>query len=192
MVTSGPCPSCGGLGERIASPCQDCRGEGRRTEERTYTVDVVAGVDDGTTLRLRGRGGAGPRGGPPGVLYVHLRVRPHPRFQRQGYDLVESLHIAMTQAALGTHLVYETLDGVEDLVIPAGTQTGRVFRLRGRGIPHVGGRGRGDLLVQVVVQTPTDLDGTQDELLRRLAEVRGEDVAPAETGFFSKIRSAFK
>jgi molecular chaperone DnaJ len=106
MVTSGPCPSCGGLGERIASPCQDCRGEGRRTEERTYTVDVVAGVDDGTTLRLRGRGGAGPRGGPPGDLYVHLRVRPHPRFQRQGYDLVESLPIAMTQAALGTHLVY--------------------------------------------------------------------------------------
>src|SRR3712207_7558094 len=109
----------------ISDPCPSCRGEGRRTEERTWTVHVPAGVDDGTTLRLTGRGAAGPRGGPPGDLYVHLRVRPHDTFERHGYDLVHDLHVPMTQAALGVHLAYETLDGTEDLVIPQGTQTGR-------------------------------------------------------------------
>ena len=192
MVTAGPCPRCGGLGQTIADPCPDCRGEGRRTEERTYTVDVPGGVDEGSTLRLAGRGAAGPRGGPPGDLYVHLRVRPHERFVRQGYDLVDELHVSMTQAALGVRLDYETLDGGEDLLIPKGTQTGRIFRLRGRGVPHVEGRGRGDLLVQVVVDTPTDLGRADEELLRRLAEERGEEVAPADTGFFSRIRSAFQ
>lgn len=191
MVTAGPCPRCGGLGETVADPCPDCRGEGRRTEERTYTVDIPAGVDDGSTLRLTGRGAAGPRGGPKGDLYVHLRVRPHERFQRAGADLVHELSIPVTQAALGAHLSYETLDGTEDLVIPAGTQTGRVFRLRGRGVPLLDGRGRGDLLVQVVVETPTDLDREEADLLRRLAELRGDDVAEGN-GLLSKIRSAFK
>jgi molecular chaperone DnaJ len=192
MVSSTPCPRCGGLGEEVTSPCSDCRGDGRRTEERTYTIDVPAGVDDGSTLRLAGRGAAGPRGGPAGDLYVHLRVRPHEKFQRQGYDLVHVLHISMAQAALGVHLPYETLDGSEDLVVPAGTQTGRVFRLRGRGVPHVDGRGRGDLLVQIVVDTPTRLSKEDEELLRRFAVSRGEDVAPADTGFLSKFRSAFR
>jgi molecular chaperone DnaJ len=192
MVTAGPCRRCGGMGEIVASPCRDCRGEGRRTEERSFTVDVPAGVDTGSTLRLGGRGAAGPRGGQSGDLYVHLRVRPHGRFTRTGYDLVEELHVPMTQAALGTHIRYETLDGEEDLVVPAGTQTGRVFRLRERGVPHVNDRGRGDLLVQVVVDTPTSLSDEEAELLRTLAALRGDDVAPAEQGFFSKIRSAFK
>ena len=192
MVTASPCPRCGGLGDEISSPCPDCRGEGRRTEARTYTVDVPAGVDDGNTLRLTGRGAAGPRGGPAGDLYVHLRVRPHERFQRQGYDLVHVLHVPMTQAVLGVHVPYETLDGSEDLVIPAGTQSGRVFRLRGRGVPHVNSRGRGELLVQVVVDTPTDMSPEQEELLRRLAAERGEEVAPPEKGFLSRFRSAFK
>ncbi len=192
MVTAGPCTRCHGLGELIADPCTDCRGDGRRTEERTFTVDVPAGVDSGSTLRLSGRGAAGPRGGQNGDLYVHLRVAPHARFERAGYDLVEDLHVPMTQAALGAHLQYETLDGTEDLVIPEGTQSGRVFRLRGRGVPHVNDRGRGDLLVRVVVDTPTDLGDEEQELLRRLAAIRGDDVAPQEQGFFSKIRSAFK
>ena len=192
MVTASPCTRCGGLGEEISSPCGDCRGEGRRHEERTLTVEVPAGVDDGTTLRLTGRGAAGPRGGPAGDLYVHISVRPSERFVRQGYDLVHELHVPMTQAALGVHLSFETLDGTEDLVVPAGTQTGRVFRLRGRGVPHVDGRGRGDLLVRVVVDTPTGLGKEEDDLLRRLADLRGEDVAPADPGLFSKIRSAFK
>jgi molecular chaperone DnaJ len=192
MVTAGPCPRCGGLGQVIERPCPDCRGEGRRIEDKTYTVDIPAGVDTGSTLRLSGRGAAGPRGGAHGDLYVHIKVGAHPRFERHGYDLVHELHVPFTQAALGAHLSYQTLDGDEDLVLPRGTSTGKVFRLRGRGVPHVEGRGRGDLLVQVVVDTPDDLGREEEELLRRLAELRGEDVAPADTGFFAKIRSAFK
>ena len=192
MVTSSPCRRCGGLGQEVRDPCPDCRGEGRRTEERSFNVDVPAGVDNGSTLRSPGWGAAGPRGGPPGDLYVHLRVRPDARFTRQGNDLVHVLHLSATQAALGAEISFETLDGAEDLVIPRGTQTGRVFRLRGRGVPHVDGRGRGDLAVQVVVDTPTDLTAEQEELLRRLAAERGEEVAPPETGLRARIRSAFK
>lgn len=192
MVTAGPCPRCGGVGEMIPEPCSRCRGEGRVTEERTYTIDVPAGVDDGTTLRLSGRGSVGPRGGGAGDLYVHLRVRPHERFVRDGYDLVDELHVAMTQAALGCRLTYETLDGDEELAIAPGTQTGRILKLRGRGVPHVDGRGRGDLLVHVMVETPTDLDDLQEDLLRQLAGARGEDVAPHDPGLFARIRSAFK
>jgi len=193
MITASPCPRCGGVGQTVLSPCSDCRGDGRRTEERTYTVDVPGGVDDGSTLKVTGRGAAGPRGGPPGDLYVHLRVRPDERFVRQGNDLVHVLHVPMAQAALGAVIHYETLDGVEDLVIPKGTQPGRVFRLRGRGVPRIGGGGsRGDLLVQVVVDTPTDLSKEQEELVRLLAAARGEDVAPADTGFLARVRSAFK
>ena len=192
MVTASPCPTCGGMGEEIASPCADCRGDGRVVEERTLLVDVPAGVDNGATLRLTGRGAAGPRGGPAGDLYVHIVVRPHERFGRDGYDLVHELHVPLTQAALGAEFPFETLDGTEELSVPAGTQTGKVFKLRGRGVPHVDGRGRGDLLVQVVVDTPVGLTPTQEELLRSLAAERGESVAEPETGFFSKLRSAFK
>jgi molecular chaperone DnaJ len=192
MVTASPCSRCGGLGEEIPSPCPDCRGDGRRTEERSYTVDIPAGVDNGTTLRLAGRGAAGPRGGPPGDLYVHVRVQPHDRFVRDGVHLVHVMHIPMTQAALGAHIPFETLDGEEDLVVPAGTQTGREFKLRGRGVPHLEGRGRGDLIVRVVVDTPTRLSNEDEALLRKVAQSRGEDVAPEDAGFFSKIRSAFK
>jgi molecular chaperone DnaJ len=192
MITTAVCDRCGGTGEEVLSPCRECRGEGRVLVDRTYTVEVPAGIDDGQTLRLTGRGAAGPRGGQPGDLYVHVRVRPHERFTRDGYDLVCVLHLPVTQAALGAVLEFETLDGVEPLVIPAGTQTGRIFRLRGRGVPHVDGRGRGDLHVKVVVDTPTDLTPSQQELLRRLAEERGEAVAPPETGFLSRIRSAFR
>ena len=192
MVTARPCPRCSGMGQEIQTPCPDCRGEGRRTEEKAYTVDIPAGVDDGNTLQLGGRGAAGPRGGRPGDLFVHLRVKPDDRFLRQGNDLVHVLHVPMAQAALGAHLRYETLDGTEDLVIPRGTQPGKVFRLRGRGVPDVNGRGRGDLLVQVVVDTPTELTKEQEDLLRLFAGARGEDVAPAESGFFAKVRSAFK
>ena len=152
---------------------------------------VPPGFDDGQTLRLSGRGAAGPRGGPNGDLYVNVRVRPHPVFRREGDDLVHELHVPFTQATLGAHLDYSTLDGPEDLVIPRGTESGTVFRLRGRGVPHVRGRGRGDLLVRVVVEVPDDLDEEQDELIRRLAELRGETVADPDQGIFSKIKSAF-
>ncbi len=192
MVTAGPCPRCGGVGRTVADPCPDCRGEGRRTEARTVQVVVPAGVDHGVTLRLGGEGAAGLHGGGSGDLYVHLRVRPHERFERDGYDLVEVLHVPVTQAALGAELAYETLDGREALIVPAGTQTGRDLRLRGRGVPHVEGRARGDLRVRVVVDTPTELSPEEDELLRRLAQIRGHEVAPPGSGLLSRIRGAFK
>jgi len=192
MVTAGPCGRCGGLGQVIADPCPACRGDGRVTDERSYTIDVPPGVDDGTTLRLTGRGAVGPRGGGGGDLYVHLRVRPHDRLVRDRYDLLDDLHVPMTAAALGSTVTYETLDGEEELTIAPGTSTGHVLRLRHKGVPHVDRRGRGDLLLRLVVDTPDDLDDTQEELLRQLAALRDEAVAPPEHGLLSRIRSAFK
>ena len=191
MVTAAACSRCAGLGQVIDHPCPTCEAQGRTIEQRTYNVEVPAGVDDGSTLRLAGRGAAGPRGGAQGDLYAHVRVRPHPVFRRDGDDLVHDLHIPFTQAALGVHLEYETLDGTEDLVVPRGTETGSVFRLRGRGVPHVRGRGRGDLRVRVVVDVPDDLTDEQEELVRRLAELRNEEVAEHE-GLLGRIRSAFR
>lgn len=192
MVTNSVCPRCGGQGQVISDPCVDCRGEGRRTEERTYTVDIPAGVDTGSTLRLTGRGAAGARGGATGDLYVHVRILPHARFTREGFDVRCDLPISFAQAALGAHIQFATLDGAEDLVIPRGTASGREFRLRGRGVPHLERRSRGDLIVRARVQVPGDLTAEQEELLRQFAAERGDDVAPADAGFLSRIRSAFR
>lgn len=192
VVTAGPCPTCEASGQVIASPCDTCGGEGRRIVEKTFTVDIPAGVDSGSTLRLTGRGAVGIRGGGAGDLYVHLDVRAHDRFERDGNDLHHELTLSMPQAALGTHLTFETLDGDEELVIPAGTQPGRVFRLRGRGVPSVDGRGRGDLLVTVAVSVPAKLTDEQEELLRRFAASTGDVVAPPDESLFAKIKSAFK
>jgi molecular chaperone DnaJ len=192
MMTATPCNACRGTGREILSPCRDCRGEGRVTLPATVEVQVPAGIDDGQRLRLAGRGPAAPRGGAPGDLYVSIAVRPHPRFERIGDDLHHVLRLPMTQAALGAHLRIATLDGEEDLVIPAGTQTGRTFRLRGRGVPALRGRGRGDLILTVEVVVPEKLTAEEAQLVRRLAELRGEDVAPREEGFFSRIKSAFQ
>jgi molecular chaperone DnaJ len=192
MVTTSICPRCAGQGQVISDPCPTCRGEGRTIEERSYTVDIPAGVDTGSTLRLSGRGAVGPRGGAHGDLYVHVRVAPHDRFVRDGVHLHCEQRVSFAQAALGAHLEFDTLDGTEDLVIPRGTPTGTEFRLRGRGVPHLERRSRGDLIVRVVVDVPTDLAPEEEELLRQLAELRGEEVAPAEAGFLSRIRSAFR
>lgn len=193
VVTSSPCQRCGGTGEEVRSPCVDCGGDGRRTESRSWQVDVPAGVDHGVTLRLTGRGPVGPRGGPAGDLYVHLLVESHDRFERQGFDLIQALHVSMAQAALGVRIPFETLDGDEELDLPAGTQTGRVFKLRGRGVPRTDGRGRGDLLVQVVVDVPTNLSKAEEELLRQFAAERGEEVDPPDSGGLrARIRSAFR
>jgi molecular chaperone DnaJ len=191
VVTAVPCRRCQGLGEAISSPCPDCSGDGRRIETRTFAVDVPAGVDHGSTLRLSGRGPAGPRAGPAGDLYVHLAVRPDDRFVRQGNDVHADVHVSMAQAALGSTVAFETLDGDESLPIPAGTQTGHVIKLRGRGVPHVRGRGRGDLLVQVVVDTPTGLSSTQEDLLRQLAAQRHEEIQPPDEGLMARLRSVF-
>jgi molecular chaperone DnaJ len=191
VVTTATCPRCRGLGELIESPCLDCRGEGRRVEDKSVTVEVPAGVDDGTTLRITGAGAAAVRGGVPGDLYVHLRVTPSERFARDGADLVMTLHLAVTQAALGADLEVETLDGPETVTVAPGTASGKVVRLRGKGAPHLRGKGRGDLHVRLFVDTPTDLDKDQEQLLRELARLRGEEVAPGDTGLFSRIRSSF-
>ena len=192
MVTSSPCARCAGSGQIIAHPCAECRGEGRTVEERTYTVEIPAGVDSGSTLRLSGRGAVGPRGGTAGDLYVHLRVAPHERFERDGYDLHSTLRLPYTQAALGATIQFETLEGTEEIDIPRGTASGTTFRLRSRGVPHLERRNRGDLLIDVVVDVPTELSEEEEEVIRRLAELRGEPVAPSVSGLISKLRSAFK
>ncbi len=191
MVSTSPCGRCGGLGEVITAPCATCRGEGRVTTDKTYHVDVPAGVVDGSTLRLTRRGAVGPRGGSPGDLYVHLRVRTHDRYRREDDDLVTEVSISIAQAALGTSIVLPTLDGNEDLAVPAGTQPGHQFVLRGRGVPRLQGRGRGDLRAIVDVLVPTKLTTDETELLRAFAEGRGETVGEGGSSLFSKIKSAF-
>lgn len=192
MVTSGACGQCGGTGRVIETPCGGCRGDGRKILDRTYTVDIPAGIDDGQTLRLPGRGAVGPRGGGTGDLYVHVGVLPHDQFSRVGYDLVCELPIAMTQAALGTDVELETLDGTEVITIDAGTPSRWRTVLRRRGVPHVDGRGRGDLVVEVVVEIPTGLGQDEEVLLRQLAEMRGEEVSEPRAGLMSRLRSALR
>ncbi len=192
MVTASQCPSCGGQGKSIDEPCHACKGQGRQIEDVNYTVDVPAGVDSGSTLRLTGRGAAGPRGGPQGDLYVHISVREHDLFTRDGDDLILRQPIGFAQAALGTELQIPTLEEAETLLVPVGTNSGRRFRLRAMGVPHVNGRGRGDLIVELIVETPTDLTEEEESLLRQFAELRAEHVAPSDPGFFRKVKSAFK
>ena len=192
MVTAGPCPTCNGVGEIIASPCEECGGEGRRVEEKAFVVDIPAGVDTGSTLRLTGRGAVGPRGGGTGDLYVHIEVRPHDTFVRDGDDLRHALAVSPTQAVLGAEYRLETLDGPETLTVEPGTPTGHVLRMRGRGVPRLQHRGRGDLLIEVVVDVPDKVSEAEEELWRQLAELRGDDVAPPESGLMGRIRSALK
>jgi molecular chaperone DnaJ len=193
IVTAAPCVACSATGSRIPTPCRECRGDGRVRASRSIDVEVPAGVDDGQRLRLSGRGPAAPRGGVPGDLYVTVRVATDERFERQGEDLLHVRKIAFTQATLGTHLDIDTLEGLEELLVPPGTQPGHVFRLKGRGVPALRGRGRGDLLVRVEVEIPGRLSAEEDELIRSLAGLRGEDVATAsDKGVFSRLRSAFQ
>jgi molecular chaperone DnaJ len=195
VVTSVACSRCSGTGEMIPNPCAECRGEGRRMEESTFTVEVPAGVEEGSTLRLADRGAAGQRGGPNGSLFVHLVVNPDPRFERQADNLHTTLTVSIAQAALGIETDVETLDGPQRLALGPGTQHGHIERIRGLGVPHLRGRGRGDFYVHVLVATPTDLTPEQDELLRQFAAARGEEVAAPGSGggegVFSRLRSAF-
>jgi molecular chaperone DnaJ len=195
VVTSVACPRCAGVGETIPHPCAECGGEGRRMQESTFTVEIPAGVDNGSTLRLADRGAAGQRGGPTGSLFVHLVVTPDPRFERESDNLHTTLTIGLAQAALGTEVAVETLEGTHPVAVRAGTQHGFVERIRGEGVPHLRGRGRGDLFVHVLVEVPSALDAAQEDLLRQFAAARGEQVSPpgggGGDGVFSRLRSAF-
>jgi molecular chaperone DnaJ len=177
VMTARPCPTCDGAGEVVPNPCPACRGEGRIRERRTVPVEVPAGVADGMELRLAREGAAGRAGGPPGDLYVAFRVQPHPVFERRGQDLICELSVPMTMAALGADVEILTLEGAEVLRLDPGTGSGSVIRLRGKGIPNVERRGRGDLYVTVVVETPDPRTKEERALLERLAELRGEKVS---------------
>ncbi|MFN8037246.1 MAG: molecular chaperone DnaJ [Acidimicrobiia bacterium] len=192
MVTASPCTACGATGRRILNRCGQCHGDGRVQAMPSVEVEVPAGIDDGQRLRLGGRGPAAARGGQPGDLYVSISVATHPTLRRQGNDLVHVRRVTMTQAALGAQLVVPTLEGDEELELPPGTQPGREFRLRGRGVPALRGRGRGDVIVRIDVEIPGHLSKEEAELLRSLAALRGEDVAANEAGFFKRVRSAFQ
>ena len=192
MVTASVCPKCSGLGQVVVTPCPACKGDGRQVVDKTYQVDVPAGVDTGSTLRLTGRGAVGPRGGASGDLYVHIRVAASEMFRRDGDDLIHLLPVSIAQAALGTRATLETLDGSEEIVVPAGTQSGREFLFRHKGVPRLQGRGRGDLRVLVDVRVPDELTDFEAELLHKFAESRGEQVGTGEHGLFSRIKSAFQ
>ena len=197
VMTSRPCAACQGYGMVIPTPCGECGGEGRVRTRRGLTVKIPAGVDTGTRIQLSGEGEVGPGGGPPGDLYLEIVELAHPVFQRRGDDLHCTVTLPMTAAALGTAVGLDTLDGREQIEIRPGTQSGQVVSLHGKGIQHLRGAGRGDLHVHVVVETPTRLDPEQEQLLHRLAALRGEeapagDFAPGgQGGFFSRLRDAF-
>ncbi len=165
------CSRCGGSGTVISNPCPQCQGRGRIKVKQRIRVDIPAGVDDGQRLRLDGEGSAGLYGGPPGDLYVTFSVKPHNLFQRDGSDILYELSINFAQAALGDEIRVPSLDGRVDLKIPPGTQSGKNFRLKGKGIPHIDGKGRGDLLVKVDIITPQRLDKNQRRLFEELAKI---------------------
>jgi molecular chaperone DnaJ len=174
LMTSRECVVCQGTGLEITDPCGTCGGEGRLAAERTIPVDVPPGVADGMELRVAAAGHAGRGGGPAGDLYLTLRVEASPVFERRGQDLVAALDVSMTQAALGADVQVETLDGPETIRIQPGTESGSIIRLRGRGVPNLNRRGRGDLFLRVDVRVPSDLRRKEKDLLRQLADLRGE------------------
>lgn len=190
FVSVTTCSRCGGRGEVISSPCVECGGRRQVRRRRSITVTIPAGVDTGTRIRLAGQGHAGTGGGPPGDLFIDVRVRPHPDFERDGDDVISEVTVGVAQAALGASLAVETLDGEETVRINAGTQPGDMIRLRGKGIPHVRGRGRGDHIILVRVQTPKDLSDEEKELLLRFAQLRGEEIDPADRTWFQKVKDA--
>ena len=187
MMTTSVCTRCQGAGTRIETACHECRGEGRRNAATTLTIQIPAGVEDGSTMRLSDRGPAGLRGGPNGRLFVHLRVAADERFERHGDDLHHEVHISFTQAALGAQIEVPTLRGTYQVDVDPGSATGTVHRVRHEGVEHLHGRGRGDLYVHLSVDVPTELDDVERDLLRQLAQHRGETVAEHHgAGLFRK------
>ncbi|HEX8559381.1 MAG TPA: molecular chaperone DnaJ [Pyrinomonadaceae bacterium] len=183
------CGQCRGSGRVIRTPCAECKGAGRVEREKQIEVKIPAGVETGSRLRLVGEGEAGAQNGPAGDLYVVINVKEHETFERQGNNLYASVPVTFAQAALGAETTVPTLDGQEGLKIPAGTQTGTVFRLKGHGMPVLGGRGRGDLFVSVTVVTPTTLTRDQRKLLEQLAQIEEKDLS--DKGLMDKVRDIF-
>lgn len=190
MVQTATCPTCNGRGETISSPCKTCRGGGLERRTVKKKVQIPAGVDHGTQIRLAGEGGPGVHGGPNGSLFIVLDVKPHKFFKRRENDIVLNLDINVAQAALGAEIEVPTLDGAEKLKIPAGTQPGKVFHMKGRGVPYLRRNGRGDQLVIVNVAVPTKLTKEQRELFQKLAESLGTTVKPQEKGFLDWLNEA--
>ncbi len=185
------CPACHGAGKVVKDPCPGCRGAGAVPKKVTREVRVPAGVDSQTRLRLEGEGEPSPEGGPRGDCYVFITVRPHPLFQREGQHLICQVPIGYSQAVLGATIEVPTLDGKQELSIPAGTPSGEVFKLRGRGMPDPRFRGRGDLLVQVVIDVPKRLSAEHETLLRELAEIEHSEVMPKRKSFLETLKAYF-
>ena len=183
------CPQCQGRGQTITDPCPKCSGQGRVTEERSLSVNIPAGIEDGTRIRLAGEGEAGLRGGPTGDLYIFLSVKPHEFFQRDGSDLYCKVPISMTTAALGGSFEVTTLDGTQTRVkVPEGSQNGRQFRLKGKGMPVLRQAQVGDLYIQVAVETPQNLSKRQRELLEEFERLSSKENSPQSSGFFSRMK----
>jgi molecular chaperone DnaJ len=193
VVTARPCAACGGHGTVISHPCPTCAGDGRVRTRRSLTVKIPSGVEDGMRIRLAQQGEVGPGGGQPGDLYVEIHERPHDVYSRKDDDLHCRVTVPMTAAALGTRLTIKTLDAEEVVEVRPGTQPGSTLRLRGKGVPHLRGAGRGDLFVHLDVRTPAKLDAEQEAVLREFARLRGEEMAELskEGGFLSRVRDAF-
>ncbi len=192
FVVERACPVCNGAGEVIADPCPDCRGEGRVEKTKTLSINVPPGVDEGTRIRMSGEGEAGARGAPSGDLYIFLHVTKHNLFEREGTTLFARAPISFTVASLGGSLSIPGLDGrTHEVKIPAGIQSGKQLRQRGAGMPVLQGRGHGDLVVQIDVETPTRLSNRQKELLEMFRETETGDECPASQGFFAKLKGVF-
>jgi len=188
MVQVTTCPACSGKGEVITSPCPTCSGRAKVRRSRKKVVSIPAGVDTGTQIRLAGEGQPGINGGPPGNLYLVIQVQPHRYFRRRDNDILLDLNVNIAQATLGDEVDVPTVDGDTVLKIPAGTQPGKVLRMRDKGVPHLRSNGRGDQLVIVNVHIPTNLNGEQSELIEQLGKSLGTEVIPQERGFFDKLR----
>jgi len=186
------CPSCQGRGETIDDPCPECHGQGRVTKERTLAVSIPPGVEDGTRIRLAGEGEAGRRGGPTGDLYIFLSIKPHEFFQRDGADIFCRVPISMTTAALGGSVDVPTVDGNRvRMPVPSGTETGKQFRLKGKGMPVLRSKVQGDMYIQVEVETPKNLSRKQRELLEEFERESNKETNPASSGFFARVKEFF-
>lgn len=192
FVIATTCAKCGGEGSIIKNPCHRCQGSGIVAVERKIRVNVPAGVEDGSRLRLSGEGEAGLKGGPRGDLYVLIYVKPHPIFTRHANDILCEVPISFAQAALGREISVPTLEGNVKMAVPAGTQSGKIFRLKGKGIADVRGRQRGDEHVRIIVETPVRLNAEQKKLLEEFARISGEDTSSTSKSFVEKIKEKLK